>query len=425
MRILVAGSGGREHALVWKLRQSTRVQEVLCAPGNGGIQREALCLPVSLLDQQAVLDLAVRERVDLVVIGPEAPLAAGLVDYLGAHGIPTLGPGRAAARLESSKVFAKEFMTRHGIPTANYTTHTRTADALARLDASDVRFPVVVKADGLAAGKGVVVAGNREAARQAVRRIMEERAFGEAGASLLIEEFLEGTEASFIVFTDGDTILPAVAAQDHKAVFDHDQGPNTGGMGAYSADGILEPALQEEILNSIVKPVVEGMKREGAPFQGILYTGLMLTPSGPRVLEFNVRMGDPEAQVILPRLESDFGRLCEALSQRKLSAYQASWSPRAAVCVILASAGYPDAYQKGKVITGLEMAHEDAHVVVFHSGTRLQGKELLTDGGRVLGVTALADDLASAVMSAYEAVNKIYFEGMHYRRDIGAKGLAR
>ncbi len=358
-----------------------------------------------------------------VVVGPEAPLAAGLTDFLQAHGVSVMGPKRAAARLESSKVFAKEFMARHGIPTAAFTIHDRSAEALARLDSSEIRYPVVIKADGLAAGKGVIVARNRAEAQRAIEAIMEERQFGAAGDRILIEEFLEGSEASFIVFTDGDTILPAVAAQDHKAVYEHDQGPNTGGMGAFSTDSILGPALQEQILIHIVRPVIDAMRTEGAPFQGILYTGLMLTSAGPMVLEFNVRMGDPEGQVILPRLESDFALLCEQLCQGRLADYQASWSPKAAVCVVLASAGYPGSYEKGKTITGLEMAHEDDHVVVFHSGTRLQGNALLTDGGRVLGVTALADDLASAVISTYEAVNKIYFEGMHYRRDIGAKGL--
>jgi phosphoribosylamine---glycine ligase len=422
MRILVVGSGGREHALVWRLRRSARVQEVICVPGNGGIESEARCFPVPPSDHAALLELIGRERIDMVVVGPEAPLAGGLADYLRAHRVAVLGPGQAAARLESSKVFAKEFMARHGIPTAAFTVHTHSAEALARLDSGDIRYPIVIKADGLAAGKGVVVARSREEASRAIEMIMVERQFGAAGDIIVLEEFLEGAEASFIVFTDGDTIVPAVAAQDHKAVYDNDQGPNTGGMGAYSTDSILEPGLQNMILERIVRPVIDAMKEEGAPFQGILYTGLMLTAAGPRVLEFNVRMGDPEGQVILPRLESDFAELCEALCQGRLRDYQAAWSKKAAVCVVLASGGYPGSYAKGKVISGVKMAEEDSSVVVFHSGTRRQGAAIVTDGGRVLGVTAAADHLSSAIISAYEAVNKIYFEGMHYRRDIGAKG---
>lgn len=423
MRILVVGAGGREHALVWKLRRSARVREVLCAPGNGGIEKEARCVSVSPLDQPAMLDLIRRERIDMVVVGPEAPLAAGLADTLRAHGVAVLGPSQSAARLESSKAFAKEFMARHGIPTAAFTIHSHPEVALSRLDSAETRFPLVIKADGLAAGKGVVVARSREDARRAIQSMMIEGEFGAAGDKVVIEEFLEGMEASFIVFTDGETILPAVAAQDHKAAYDGDQGPNTGGMGAYSTDSILGQELENRILDQIVRPVIEAMKAEGAPFQGILYTGLMLTPAGPRVLEFNVRMGDPEGQVILPRLTSDFAVLCEALCAGRLKDYEVSWSKQAAVCVVLASAGYPGAYPKGKVISGLKMAEEDNGVFVFHSGTRRQGDALVTDGGRVLGVTARANDLASAVISAYEAVNKIYFDGMHYRRDIGAKGL--
>jgi phosphoribosylamine--glycine ligase len=423
MRILVVGSGGREHALVWKLRSSPRARAILCAPGNGGIENEARCISISPADQAALLDLVRRERIDMVIVGPEAPLADGLADGLRAHNIAVLGPSQAAARLESSKVFAKEFMARHNMPTAAFTVHSLPQEALARLDAAETRYPLVVKADGLAAGKGVVVARTRAEARRAIELIMIERQFGAAGDKIILEEFLEGTEASFIVFTDGQTILPAVAAQDHKAVYDNDQGPNTGGMGAYSTDSILEPELQSWIMARIVRPVVDVMRAEGAAFQGILYTGLMLTAAGPRVLEFNVRMGDPEGQVILPRLASDFAELCAALCQGRLGEYQAVWSKNAALCVVLAAPGYPGTYPKGMPISGLKMAEEDKRVVVFHSGTRRRDESVLTDGGRVLGVTALAGDLKTASMAAYEAVNKIHFEGMHYRRDIGAKGL--
>jgi phosphoribosylamine--glycine ligase len=423
MRILVIGSGGREHALVWKLRQSPRVQALFCAPGNGGIRRTARCLPVQPQDAPAITDLVRRERIDLVVVGPEAPLASGLVDHLKASGVSVLGPTQKAAQLESSKVFAKDFMARHGIPTARYATHRNPQSALAFLESTDAHYPIVIKADGLAAGKGVVVARDAREAGTSVQRIMVDREFGSAGDRIIVEECLEGIEASYIVFTDGETILPAVAARDHKAVFDNDEGPNTGGMGAYSTDDILGPDLEQDVLNRIIRPVIEGMKKEGSPFQGILYAGLMLTSRGPQVLEFNVRMGDPECQVILPRLKTDFCELCEALCQSRLKDYRAVWSSEAAICVVLASGGYPGPYAKGKAITGLTMAEENRRIAVFHAGTRQEGDTILTDGGRVLGVTATDQDLASAIMMAYEAVNKIHFEGMQYRRDIGAKGL--
>jgi phosphoribosylamine--glycine ligase len=423
MRVLVIGSGGREHTIVWALRRSRRVREVFCAPGNGGIERDARCLAVSIQDHEAVARTVSENRIALVVIGPEAPLAEGLADSLAAKGIPAVGPTRAAARLESSKVFAKEFMRRHRIPTAAYTVHTEAQDALKRLESKEVRYPLVVKADGLAAGKGVIVARSRQEAEAAVRRILVEREFGSSGDRLILEDFLEGLEASYIVFTDGDTIVPAVAARDHKAACDNDTGPNTGGMGAYSLRGILSLDLEKLVLQTIVHPVIAGMKSEGTPFRGILYAGLMLTQEGPQVLEFNVRMGDPEAQVILPRLDSDFASLCESICQGQLHQYHASWSDSAAVCVVLASGGYPGPYERGKVISGLTMAEEDKRVRVFHSGTRRQGEHLVTDGGRVLGITAVGSDLGDAVIAAYEAVNKIHFEGMHCRRDIGAKGI--
>ena len=423
MRILVIGSGGREHVLCWKLKRSSRVREVLCAPGNGGIRQDARCIPINLEDHKAVSDLVVKERVDCIVIGPEAPLASGLTDYLRARGVAVVGPTRNAARLESSKVFSKEFMVRHGIPTAQFTVHADLEEAKKKLDSSDTRYPVVIKADGLAAGKGVVVARTPSEAHNALGRIMRDREFGAAGDRVLIEDFLEGSEASFIVFTDGSNIVPAVAAQDHKAVNDNDLGPNTGGMGAYSSDTILSPELEKQIMHRIVRPVIDGMRAEGTPFQGLLYTGLMLASHGPQVLEFNVRMGDPEGQAILPRMKSDFAVLCEALCAGKLADYAAAWDSSTAVCVVLASGGYPGNYVKGKVISGLDMAAEDPRIMIFHSGTRYESGACITDGGRVLGVTSMAQDLPSSIMLAYEAVNKIHFEGMHYRRDIGAKGL--
>jgi phosphoribosylamine---glycine ligase len=423
MRVLVIGSGGREHALVWALKRSNRVSHLVCAPGNGGIARDATCYPVSLSDHAAVLDLATSQKIDLVVVGPEAPLAAGLVDFLERHGLAAVGPTQAAARLESSKVFAKEFMARHGIPTAGFSVHGTPEQALAAVDSREVRYPMVVKADGLAAGKGVVVVRNPAEATQSIRRMMVEKEFGSAGEKVVLEEFLAGKEASYIVFTDGTTVLPAVAARDHKAAYDNDEGPNTGGMGAFSTDEILTPETEKYVLEKVIYSVVRGMRDEGCAFKGMLYAGLMLTSEGPRVLEFNVRMGDPEGQVILPRLGSDFAALCESLSREELASYRAEWSGNAAICVVLASGGYPGAYSKGKVISGIEMAEENPKVVVFHAGTRLRDASQVTDGGRVLGVTAVDRDLASATIFAYEAVNKIRFEGMHYRRDIGASGL--
>jgi phosphoribosylamine--glycine ligase len=364
-----------------------------------------------------------KEKIDFVVIGPEAPLASGLADALITAGIGVLGPSQRAAQLESSKVFSKDFMARHGIPTAQYAAYRDPRAAVAYLESAEARYPIVIKADGLAAGKGVVVARGLEEARSAVQRIMIDREFGSSGDQIIVEECLEGIEASYIVFTDGETILPAVAARDHKAALDNDAGPNTGGMGAYSNDDILGCELEQEVLKRVIRPTIEGMKNEGSPFRGILYAGLMLTTRGPQVLEFNVRMGDPECQVILPRLESDFSELCEAICQGRLKSYKAAWNNGAAVCVVLASGGYPGPYAKGKIISGLEMAQEDPRVAVFHAGTKLEGDRFLTDGGRVLGVTAVDQDLQSAMMHAYEAVNKIHFEGMHYRRDIGLKGL--
>ena len=423
MRVLVIGSGGREHALVWALKRSSRVSRLVCAPGNGGIAREAACYPVSASDHTAILDLAISQKIDLVVVGPEAPLAAGLVDFLERHGLRAVGPSQAAARLESSKVFAKEFMARHDIPTAGFSVHEAPEQALAAVGSREVQYPMVVKADGLAAGKGVAVVRSPKEAAESIRKMMVEKEFGSAGEKVVLEEFLTGNEASYIVFTDGTTVVPAVAARDHKAAYDNDEGPNTGGMGAFSTDAILTQDAEKYVLEKVIHPVVRGMKDEGCAFKGMLYAGLMLTSDGPKVLEFNVRMGDPEGQVILPRLKSDFAVLCETLSRGELADYRAEWSADAAICVVLASGGYPGAYSKGKVISGIEMAEEEPKVVVFHAGTRRRDSSLVTDGGRVLGVTAIDTDLASAVMLAYEAINKIRFEGMQYRRDIGASGL--
>ena len=423
MKILIIGSGGREHTMAWKLRRSPKVTEVICVPGNGGMSGIARCASINQEDFDAIAEMARVESVDYVLVGPEAPLAAGIVDHLKAAGVKTLGPTRAAALLESSKVFSKDFMARHNIPTAGYRAYNDAESAMAYINSPETEYPLVVKADGLAAGKGVVVAKNAEEAADAVRRIMVSREFGAAGDRLLIEECLRGIEASYIVFTDGKTILPAAAACDHKAVFDNDEGPNTGGMGTYSSDDILAPELEKEVLRRVIQPVIDGMRAEGAPFQGFLYAGLMLTENGPQVLEFNVRMGDPECQVILPRLKSDFAELVAAICEQRLADYSAVWIPGAAVCVVLASGGYPGSYEKGKEIAGIEAAEKDPQVAVFHAGTQRKGNVVFSDGGRVLGVTAVDGDLASAIKRAYAAVDKIHFEGMFFRRDIGAKGL--
>jgi phosphoribosylamine--glycine ligase len=423
MKILVIGSGGREHALTWKLRESQQMEEIHCAPGNAGIGQEAECHPADLSKPQAILELAQEIKADLTVVGPEAPLVAGVVDEFQKSGLAIVGPTMAAARLEGSKIFAKQFMQRHGIPTARFTVAESFADAVKAL--AELAFPLVVKADGLAAGKGVVIVRTREEAEKTLDEFMRLKTLGSAGERVVIEECLSGEEVSFIVLTDGQGVLPLAPTQDHKPIFDNDQGPNTGGMGAYSDDSILDEPLRDTILRGIVAPTLEGMAAEGAPYQGFLYFGLMLTEAGPKVLEYNVRMGDPEAQPIMMRLRSDLVDLCLALREGQLSAREAHWSPSPAVCVVMASRGYPGKPEVGKVITGLEAAEALGGVKIFHAGTRVQHRQLLTAGGRVLDVTAIAEDLPSAIDRAYAAVSKVHFEGMHYRKDIGAKGLRR
>jgi phosphoribosylamine--glycine ligase len=423
MKFLVVGSGGREHALTWKLHESQRMEELYCAPGNAGIAQEAECLPVDLSQPKAILEVAKQIHADLTIVGPETPLVAGIVDEFEKEGLAIVGPSKAAARLEGSKIFAKEFMQRHGIPTARSTVAESFEDAVKAL--ALFPLPVVVKADGLAAGKGVVVAHSREEAEQAVDNFMRRKTLGSAGDRVIIEDCLTGEETSFIVLTDGRGILPLVPTQDHKALLDGDRGPNTGGMGAYSDDSILSESLRDEILRSIVAPTLAGMEMEGAPYRGFLYCGLMLTAAGPMLLEYNVRMGDPESQPILMRLRSDLVDLLLALREGQLAAVDAHWSPNPAVCVVVASRGYPGKPEVGKVITGYEAAEALGGVKIFHAGTRVEDHQLLTTGGRVLGVTAVAEDLPSAIQRAYAGVSKIQFEGMHYRKDIGAKGLRR
>jgi phosphoribosylamine--glycine ligase len=418
MKILVLGSGGREHALCWKLKQSPRVTAVYCAPGNGGIAEVATCVPLKISEHDALVAFAKNEGIGLTVVGPDDALAAGIVDRFQSEGLRVFGPTQTAARLESSKVFAKEFMFRHGIPTA--ASGQFSSAQVARAFAAKMNTPIVVKASGLALGKGVIIAATHAEADAAIREIMEERKFGDAGAEVVIEEFLEGEECSIHALVDGRSFLLFPSAQDHKRALDGDQGLNTGGMGTFSpADKVLPPALEQRVRVEVLERFVAGARADGLDFRGMLFPGLMITKDGPKVLEFNCRFGDPETQVLLTRLESDLVDLLEATIDQRLDAVSARWKSEAAVCVILASGGYPGAYAGGKTIAGLEKA--DARV--FHAGTKKAGDSFVTAGGRVLGVTALAPTLAQARDRAYSAVKQISFDGAQYRTDIGAKGL--
>ncbi len=422
MKILVIGSGGREHALVWKLRQSPRVTEVFCAPGNAGIGQIATTLPISISDHKALAQAARENGIDLTVVGPDDALAAGIVDYFQEQGLRIFGPRQSAARLESSKVFAKEFMKRHGLPTAASGHFSESAEALRYIET--LQYPIVIKADGLALGKGVVIAHDKETAVATIRGMMEEGQFGAAGKRVVIEEFLTGQECSVHALIDGENYLLFPAAQDHKQIHDGDKGPNTGGMGTFSPPAkLVTPEVIERIHNDIMKPFMAGLKKDGIDFKGLLFPGLMITSEGPKILEFNCRFGDPETQVLLSRLQSDLVDLLEATIDGRLGAYTPVWDPCAAVCVIMASAGYPGAYEGGKEITGIADAEALGDVTVFHAGTKLKDGKLVTAGGRVLGVTALGNTLEDARAKAYAAVSKIQFDGATYRRDIGAKGL--
>jgi len=418
MKILVIGSGGREHALLWKLSQSPRVTSLLCAPGNAGTATIATNHPVAATDLSALVALAKAEKVDLTIVGPDDPLAAGVVDLFHAEGIRVFGPVAAAARLEASKSFAKEFMVRHGIPTAGSATFSDSAAALAHC--ATASYPLVVKADGLALGKGVVIAQNREEAATAVRQSMIEKVFGDAGNTVVIEEFLTGPECSIHALVDGKGYALFPDAKDHKRALDGDQGLNTGGMGTISPSREVDAAMQGRIRAEILDPFVRGLAADGLPFSGMLFPGLMMTPNGPKVLEFNCRFGDPETQSLMRRLKSDLLDLIEATIDGKLSSAMPDWDTRAAVCIVLASGGYPGPIEKGKVITGIEAASADPDVVVFHAGTALKDGKVVTNGGRVLGVTALGATLEEARAKAYAAAEKISFEGKQLRRDIGA-----
>lgn len=423
MKVLVVGSGGREHALVWALCRSRWVREVHIAPGNGGTGELAVNVPIAAEDVAGLTAYAREQRFDLVVIGPEAPLALGLTDALQRAGLAVFGPSAAAARLESSKVFSKDFMRDHGIPTAAYRTFADYDQALAYLDAHPA--PIVIKADGLAAGKGAMVCRTDSEAREALRQILRERIFGAAGDQVVIEECLTGQEVSVLAFCDGCTVAPMALAQDHKAVFDGDRGPNTGGMGCYAPAPVLDDALRRRVVAEVLQPTVDGMARLGAPYVGVLYAGLMVQDNDFKVLEFNCRFGDPEAQVILPLLETDLVTVIEACIAGKLDQVSLNWAARSCVCVAMASAGYPGSYKKGYEISGLREAASLPNTVIFHAGTQRDGDRVLTAGGRVLGVTAWADDLPQAIRQAYAAVDLIHWPGAMCRRDIGAKGLAK
>src|SRR5579863_9442119 len=423
MKVLVIGGGGREHALVWKLRQSPRVSQVYCAPGNGGIAAEAECVPADPKNIKSLLSLAAQIKPDLTVVGPELPLALGVVDEFTRNGWKTFGPTRAAAQLESSKSFAKEFMQRHHIPTAHYMICTSLDEVRSALP--HFHMPVVMKADGLAAGKGVVICKNKEEALGVAGEMLSGKMLGEAGSRLVLEECLKGEEMSFLVFSDGDRVAPLVAAQDHKRVGDGDTGPNTGGMGAYSTETMLDSQMQHWLLEHVARPVVAGMKAEGAEYKGVLYCGLMMTARGPMVLEFNCRFGDPETQPILMRLESDLVEAIEASIEGRVSDGDFRWSTDASVCVVMASGGYPGTIEVGKKITGIEDADKIEGVKVFHAGTSARDGSYYTAGGRVLGVAARAASVQEAVTRAYQAVDKINFDGAHYRSDIAGRALRK
>jgi len=423
MNVLVVGSGGREHALVWKIAQSPLVKKVYCAPGNAGIARHAECVNIGPTEIARLRKLAIDKGIDLTVVGPEAPLCEGIVDFFTAKGLSIFGPTQRAARLEGSKVFAKQLMERHGIPTARFRVFNGVE--LARDYIDRVGAPVVVKADGLAAGKGVIVCKTVQEARAAVNKIMIDRAFGDSGDQIVIEDCLSGEEASVLAFTDGKNIALMPSAQDHKAVYDGDEGPNTGGMGAYSPAPVITPELERTIERDVIVQAVHAMNREERPYRGVLYAGLMITEEGPFVLEFNCRLGDPELQPLIMRLKSDLVPILQATIEGNLDEVEIEWDVRPALCVVMASGGYPGPYEKGFPIKGLEDVEEMDDVVVFHSGTALVDGQVVTAGGRVLGVTARGDTIADARERAYEAVRRISFEGAHYRTDIGKKALDR
>ena len=423
MKVLVIGSGGREHALVWKISQSPRVTKIYCAPGSAGIGELAELVLIGVEQIEQLADFAAKENIDLTVVGPELPLTLGIADLFEARGLRIFAPNKAAAQLEGSKAFAKDLLDANGIPTAGFGTFNDANTARAHL--AQQKPPYVIKADGLAGGKGVLICPSRQEAEAAIEEILVRKAFGAAGEKLVIEEFLEGEEASFMVLMDGEHILPLASSQDHKRVFDQDQGPNTGGMGAYSPAPVVTPEIHQRIQREILTPLLAGLKKKKIRYRGVVYVGLMITKDGPRVLEFNARFGDPECQPIMMRLKSDLIPLLEATIDGKLDRLQVQWHDDPAVCVVLCSAGYPGAYDKGKEIRGLENLKNWSPGFVFHAGTLRDHDRWLTAGGRVLGVTARGETIAAAVSEAYRAVDKISWDGMHYRKDIAQRALKK
>jgi phosphoribosylamine--glycine ligase len=419
MKILAIGGGGREHALVWRLAQSPHVKKIWCAPGNGGIAAQAECVAIDSGDVRAITEFADNVRPDLTVVGPELPLVNGIADAFAERGWPIVAPSKQASQLEGSKIFTKQFLERHGIPTATMYGAFDSAGA-ARAALASVHWPLVLKADGLCAGKGVLLASDEPSATDFIERVMERQELGSGGKRMLLEQALEGEELSFIIVTDGARYAPLVPTRDHKRAFDGNEGPNTGGMGAYSSDALLPAILRESILRTVVEPTLQGLASDGIRYQGFLYFGLMLTKSGPQVLEFNCRLGDPEAQAIVARMDFDLAEVLATVASGRLDPSRLLWNAGASVCLVLASGGYPGRFATGKPITGLTAVKENTGVNVFHAGTRVEGDSVVTTGGRVLGVTATGPSLEQAVGLAYDAASKIGFEGMHYRRDIAA-----
>ncbi|ACL76522.1 phosphoribosylamine--glycine ligase [Ruminiclostridium cellulolyticum] len=419
MKVLVVGGGGREHTIVWKLSQSPKISKLYCAPGNGGISGLAECVPIKAMDMDEIVKFSKENKVDMVVVAPDDPLAAGLVDKLTEAGVRAFGPVKAAAIIEGSKAFSKDLMKKYNIPTAGYMVFDNCTEALQYLDTCSA--PIVVKADGLALGKGVIIAKTIQEAREAVKGMMNDKIFGEAGSRVVIEEFIQGPEVSILAFTDGKTIVPMVSSQDHKRVFDNDQGPNTGGMGTFSPSPLYDKKLNDYCMKEIFTPTVEAMNKEGRKFKGVLYFGLMITKDGPKVLEYNARFGDPETQVVLPRLKTDLLVIFEAIIDERLCDIHIKWDDNSAVCVIAASGGYPRKYSTGLEISGIDNAEANGETIVFHSGTSCKDGKYYTAGGRVLGVTAVESTMDKAIEKAYAGIEKIQFEGMHYRKDIGRK----
>lgn len=423
MKILVVGGGGREHALVWKIAQSPMVKKVFCAPGNPGIAEIAECVDIDAENIEGLYNFALKQKIDLTVVGPEDALMAGITDRFREGHMRIFGPTKRAAAIEGSKVFAKTLMRKHGIPTADFKIFEEIKQAKKHITTCE--FPLVMKADGLAKGKGVFICKTPDEANKHLDDIMQEKIFGPAGNRVIIEEFLSGEEVSILAITDGNTILPLSSAQDHKAAYDGDKGPNTGGMGAYSPVPFVTQQLQFSVEENILVPVVHAMKRENRPYKGVIYAGLIITSAGPRVLEFNARFGDPETQVLLMRMKSDLVPILLSTEKNTLEDAEIEWNDGVAICVVMASKGYPDSYEKGVPIFGLETIKEFDHVQVFHAGTAVRDRKIATNGGRVLGVTALGKDLQEAQKTAYGAIEKLSFAGAHYRRDIGAKALYR